>query len=145
MRTIIYYIGIIVFLMACSKENTPAALPNGSVSFTFAADKDTIEMPLSILKDSAIVVGLQAALSGSPSAADHWVNFAVDTTKITAYRVKYGTATLLPPTSWLFYKSMTRISAGAALSDSAQLNIGIQTKLTVHYICIACGYSICRR
>lgn len=125
----IYYICIIAFLTACSKDNTPAALPEGSISFQLAADKDTIEMPLSILKDSAIVIGLQAILSGTSAAADHWVNFGVDTTKIAAYRAKYGTATLLPSSSWLFYKSMTRISRGISISDSAQLNIGQQTKL----------------
>jgi len=129
MRTI-YYIGFIVFFMACSKENTPAVLPEGSVSFQFAADKDTIEMPLSILKDSAVVIGLQAALSGTPSSSGHTVIFAVDTTRITAFRAKYGAANLMPSTSWLFYKSLARISAGESLSDSAQLNIGLQTKLT---------------
>lgn len=129
MRTI-YYTVIIVFLMACSKDNAPAALPDSSVSFQFAPGKDTIEMPLSILKDSAIVLGIQAALSGNPSSADHWVSFAVDTTKITSYRIKYGAGILLPIPSWLFYKSMARISAGDSISDSAQLNIGLQTKLT---------------
>lgn len=117
---------------ACSKNDNrlPAPLPNGSISFDLPADKDTIQMPLSILSDSAIVIGLKAALSGNTSNTDHWVKFSVDTTRITEYRSRYGSALLLPMTSWLFYKAMTRIPAGASLSDSAQLNIGQQTRLT---------------
>ena len=127
------YIAIFCLLLAaCSKEdnNTPAPLPDGSISFNLAAGKDTIQMPLSLLSDSTIVIGLKAALSGSVSGTDHWVNFAVDTTKIAAFRATYGNALLMPVSSWLFYKSMTKIAAGTSLSDSAQLNIGLQTKLT---------------
>jgi F5/8 type C domain. len=126
------YIAIFCLLLAaCSKDdnNTPAPLPKGSISFNLADGKDTIQMPLSILADSAIVFGFKAALSGSTSGTDHWVNFAVDTTKIAAFRSTYGSALLLPVSSWLFYKPMTKIAAGASLSDSAQLNIGLQTKL----------------
>ncbi len=121
---------LLLLLTACDKDDAPAPLPDDSVSFQLAAGKDTVEMPLSILKDSTVVLGLQAALSGNASPSDHWVNFAVDTTKIVAYRARYGNATLLPPTSWLFYKAMTRIAAGTSVSDSAFLNIGQQTKLT---------------
>jgi hypothetical protein len=127
------YIAIFCLLLAaCSKDdnNTRVPLPDGSISFNFAAGKDTIQMPLSILSDSTIVLGLKAALSGTTSGSDHWVNFAVDTTKIAAFRSAYGNALLLPVTSWLFYKPMAKIAAGASLSDSAQLNIGLQTKLT---------------
>lgn len=126
------FCSFVVLLAACSKDdnNTPAPLPDGSISFNLADGKDTIQMPLSILADSAIVLGFKAALSGSTSGTDHWVNFAVDTTKIAAFRSTYGSALLLPVSSWLFYKSMTKIPAGASLSDSAQLNIGLQTKLT---------------
>ena len=121
----------LALLAACSKDNhsMPAPLPDGSVSFNLAAGKDTIEMPLSILSDSAIVIGFKAALSGKASDADHWVNFSVDTTRIADFRALYGDAMLLPKTSWLFYKGMTRIPAGQTLSDSAQINIGLQTKL----------------
>lgn len=86
-------------------------------------------MPLAILKDSLVVIGLKAELSGNASATDHWVNFAVDTTKITAFRERYGNAVLLPGTCYYFQKPMTRIAAGVAVSDSAQLNIFSQTKL----------------
>lgn len=119
----------LLLVTACSKNNGPAVLPEGSISFLHTAEKDTLEMPLSILKDSAVVIALKAALSGSASASDHWVGFAVDTTKIAEYRSRYGNANLLPATSWLFYKPMTRIAAGATVSDPAQLNIGLQTKL----------------
>jgi hypothetical protein len=127
---IVIICSVFVFLTACSKDETSAPLPNDSISFVQAAGKDTIEMPLSILKDSAIVMGIKAALAGTVSSGDHWVTFAVDTNKITDYRARYGAAALLlPVTSYLFYKPDARIQAGASVSDSAQLNIGQQTKL----------------
>jgi hypothetical protein len=120
----------ILSLTACSKDDASAPLSEGSISFQQAAGKDTIEIPLGILKDSAIVTGIKAALSGTASSADHWVTFAVDTTKITDYRTRYGsTAQLVPLTSYLFYKPNARIAAGAVVSDSAYLNVGSQTKL----------------
>jgi len=127
------YIAIFCSLMiiatACSKKNTPDVLPDGSISFQQAAGKDTVEMPLSILSDSVLVIGVKAALSGNTSSSDHWVNFAVDTTKITAFRARYGSADVLPSLSYFFYKPMTRLSAGTSVSDSAQLNIAQETKL----------------
>jgi hypothetical protein len=104
-------------------------LPEGSVIFQQAAGKDTIEMPLSILKDSAIVVELRAMLANTGSGSDHWVNFAVDSTKITDYRSRFGEGSLMPTTSYLFYKPTVRISAGETLSEIAQINFGLQTKL----------------
>lgn len=134
MRTIhiAIFCSFVLLLAACSKDDkTKITLPAGSVSFELAASKDTLEMPVSILKDSTITIAIKAALSGSASTSDHWVNFAVDTTKMSAYRAKYGSsALLLPAPSWLFYRSMTRIAAGASSSESAVLNIGQQTKLT---------------
>lgn len=119
----------ILLLASCSKDDAPAALPDGSISFQQAAGKDTIEMPLSILQDSLMVIGFKAALTGNTSGSDHWVTFAVDTTKIATFRARFGSATLLPSAAYLFFKSNTRITAGASLSDAAQLNIGQQTKL----------------
>lgn len=119
----------VVWLTACSKNNSPAHLPEGSVIFQQAAGKDTIEMPLSILKDSAIVVELRAMLANTGSGSDHWVNFAVDSTKITDYRSRFGEGSLMPTTSYLFYKPTVRISAGETLSEIAQINFGLQTKL----------------
>lgn len=121
---------LIILLAACSKDNSPVALPEGSISFHQPAGKDTIEMPLSILKDSAVVIALNAALAGNTSGKDHWVSFAIDTTKIAEYRARYGSAMLLPGVSYLFFKSKSRIAAGTSLSDIAQLNIGQQTKLS---------------
>jgi hypothetical protein len=127
---IVIIFSVIVLLAACSKDKAPAPLPGGSISFLQDLSKDTIEMPLSILKDSAIVLGIKAALGGTVSSGDHWVNFAVDTNKITEYRAKYGsTALLLPTSSYLFFKPDARIAAGSSVSDSAQLNIGQQLKL----------------
>ncbi|MGV3766871.1 MAG: discoidin domain-containing protein [Chitinophagaceae bacterium] len=121
---------LLVLFAACKKDAERTPLPEGSVSLQLAADKDTIEMPLSILKDSVIVLGLKATLTGTTSPSDHWVSFSVDTTKITDYRSRFGNALLLPSTAYLFYKSTSLIPAGASVSDSAQLNIGQQTKLT---------------
>lgn len=121
----------LVFLLsaACSKD-TLVTLPEGSVSFHHAAGKDTLQMPLSILKDTTLVLDLKAELSGTASKDDHWVSFAVDSNKILDYRAKYGNAILLPSSCYLFFKQNTRISAGTTISEIAQLNIGLQTKLT---------------
>jgi hypothetical protein len=119
----------IVLFTACSKENGPAALPTGSISIQLVNNKDSMQVPLPIATDTAFVLGLKAVLSGNASTTDHWVNFAVDTTKLAAFKGKYGNALLLPATSYYFYKPMTRIAAGASISDSAQLNIVLQTKL----------------
>lgn len=132
MRTIniiIIFFSFVLWLTACSKDNAPAPLPEGSVVFQQAIEKDTIEIPLSILKDSAVVVALKAKLSGTTAAADHWVSFSVDTTKIADYRSRFGNATMMPSGSYFFYRSMVRIAAGASESDVAQINIGLQTKL----------------
>ena len=123
------FCSLMIILTACSKKITTDVLPDGSISFQQAAGKDTLEMPLSILSDTALVIELTAALSGNTSSSIHWVNFAVDTIKITAFRDRYGSADLLPSGSYFFYKPMTRLSAGASASDPAQLNIVQETKL----------------
>jgi len=127
---IVIFCSLTVMLTACRKQSGPAVLPDGSISIQYAAGKDTIQMPLSILSDTALVMKLTAALSGNTSSTDHWVNFAVDTTKITAFSAKYGTALLLPRSSYFFYKPTTRLAAGASVSDPSQLNIVQETKLT---------------
>ena len=124
----IFYSAVLI-LAACSKDNTTPALPDGSVTFKQAAGKDTLFMPLSIVSDSVIVLGLNATLSDQPAAADHWVNFAVDTTKINAFRSKYGEAVLLPYSSYLFYKQLAKIAAGETISDSVKINIVQETLL----------------
>lgn len=124
----IFYSAVLL-LTACHKDSKAPALPDGSVTFEQAAGKDTLSMPLSVLSDSVIVIGLKSILTDKPSSADHWVNFAVDTTKINAFRSTYGDAVLLPYTSYLFYKQLTKIPAGALISDSAQINIVQETLL----------------
>ena len=128
------YIAIVCLLLlmitACSKKNASETLPDGSISIQLNAGKDTVQLPVSILSDSAVVISLQAVLSGVSASADHWVNFVADSTKMGAFRDKYGSALLLPLSSYYFYKPMTRLAAGASVSDPAQLNIILQTKLT---------------
>lgn len=119
-----------LLLAACSKEKGVEALPDSSIAFDLKAGEDTVVMPLSIQADSIITVNFNAVLSGSPSSTDHWVNFAVDTSKMSSYRLKYGAALALPSNSYLFYKSQTRLPAGSSTSEPTQLNIVMQTKLT---------------
>lgn len=120
---------LLVLVAACSKDDSPAMLPEGSVAFSQAAGQDTIVMPLSILKDSAIVLGLKAVLTETASGGKHWVKFAVDTNKIADYRARFGSALLLPTTSYLFFKADAQIAEDTSLSEKGQLNIGQQTKL----------------
>lgn len=126
----IFYLLTVTMLAACSKDESRAVLPEGSVIFKQATGKDTLEMPVSILKDSTMVFEIQAALAGTLFSEDHFVSFAVDSTKMLDYRTRFGNATLLPASSYLFYKPTTRIAAGDAVSEVAMLNIGAQTKLT---------------
>jgi hypothetical protein len=126
---IVIFYSLVLVLTACNKNNTPPALADSSITLQQASGKDTLVMPLSVASDSTLVIGLQAALSGLTSSADHWINFAVDTTQITAYRAKYGDAYLMPFNSYFSYRLMTRISAGSSISDSAQINILHETAL----------------
>ncbi|WP_298737981.1 discoidin domain-containing protein [uncultured Chitinophaga sp.] len=121
---------LVLLLAACSKDDGPAPLADGSITFAIAADKDTVQMPLSILADTVITIDVKAALSGNASATDHWISFAVDTSKLDAYRGQYGDAVLLPAESYFFYKPMARLAAGASQSEPGQVNIVLQTKLT---------------
>lgn len=125
----ILFIAILLFT-ACSKEKGVEALPDNSIAFELQEGKDTVMMPLSILGDTIITLNFKAVLSGFSSAEDHWVSFAVDTSKISSYRLKYGAATLLPASSYLFYRSQTRLPAGAAVTEPTELNIVQQTRLT---------------
>jgi hypothetical protein len=118
-----------ILLAACSKEKGPGALADNSVNFNVPAGKDTVQTPLSILKDDIVVVNFNAALSGSKASSDHWINLAVDTAKFSSYRKKYGDALLLPSNAYFFYKSQIRVPAGSSMSESAQLNILSPTKL----------------
>ncbi|RFM32443.1 discoidin domain-containing protein [Chitinophaga silvisoli] len=130
MRYLLYTLSICIVMASCSKDkDAPVPLPEGSVSFQLNGESDTLEVPVSILKDSIIVFGIKATLSTGAATATHWVNFATDTTAIRDYQAQYGSALLLPSTCYFFYKTMTQIAAGATQSDSAELNINTQTQL----------------
>lgn len=120
---------LIVLLTACSKEDVRVSLPEGSVSFQQNNGKDTLQLPVSILKDTTTVLELKVDLKGTTSSQEHWVNLAVDSTKLNEYRSKYGSATLLPASAYLFYKPTMRIAANGTMSEPAVLNLGAQTKL----------------
>lgn len=115
-------------LGGCEKENTKPVLPEGGVSFEVAAGKDTVEIPISILKDSIFTLDIRATLAGS-ATADHWVNFRIEPSLLSEYRSLYGEAQLLPASSYLFHKAAIRLPAGSTVSEPAELNIARQTKL----------------
>lgn len=117
--------------MMKNKESDKSSLPEGQIAIKTPSGQDTLEMPLSILKDSAIVLNVNAELDGK-SSFDHIVKFSVDTTHMTVFRARYGKAQVLPYTSYLFFKPSTTIRAGSSVSESAILNINLQTKFTEH-------------
>lgn len=120
---------LMVLLTACSKDEETTTLPDASVSFALPAGKDSLQIPLLLENNVALVLDIKAALSGRVSSDDHHVSFAIDTTKINEYRNRYGEARILPTSSYLFYKPNSVISAGSTVSDAAQLNIAQQKKL----------------
>lgn len=119
---------LIVLFAACSKDDR-VALADRSVSIQLANGRDTIQMPVALDKDTAVVLDLKAALKGEAALYDHWVTFAVDTTRILDYRSKYGDAMLLPTSCYLLFKPDARIASGSTVSEAAQLNIGHQKRL----------------
>lgn len=127
---IIAVCALMVMLMACSKEKVLMALPEGSISFDLPTSSDLVEVAVPILQDGTSVIEIKAALNDSQSSDNHVVTFATDTTKIVDYRAKYGAATLLPATCYLFFKPQVVLPAGASKSEVAQLNIVQQTRLT---------------
>lgn len=114
--------------VGCEKESVKSNLAEESVSFE--STKDSIQFPVSILKDSLMVLNIKAKLSGEKSAKDVWVTLAVDTTKITEFKERFGDAKLLPSSSYVFFKKNVLIKNGEDLSETAELNFGNQTKLT---------------
>lgn len=126
-----YFIFLLLAALAvgCSKDVEHAPLPDGSITFVQLGESDTLEMPLSILRDSSVTLEIQAMLSGNPALRNHQVTFAVDTTKMVDYRNRFGDALLMPQTSYLLYKKDVSIAAGTTLSDKAEINIGQQRSL----------------
>lgn len=118
-----------LLLGGCTKEKGPAGLPDAAVTFDLPAERDSIQLPVSIVADTIVQLHLKAALAAGTSSSGHWVNFAVDTAKISRYRMKYGPALLLPTSSYLFYKPQVRLQPGATRSEAAELNLVAQTKL----------------
>lgn len=116
-------------LFACTKDSTHSPLAPGSITIQQLSGKDTLMKQISPAKDTPVIIGLRAVLNGNVSAGDHFVTFKADTTRLNDYRLKYGNATLLPYGTYLFFSPKCRISAGASLSDSIQLNILAQTRL----------------
>ncbi|ANI89662.1 sialidase [Arachidicoccus ginsenosidimutans] len=120
---------LLILFSACSKDNIKSVLPADNISIQASSGTDTLVTAMPVLKDSVIVVGLKAKLSGGTSTGDHWITFAVDTTKVSDYNSTYGNGTLLPSNAYLFYKPMCHIVAGSDMSDSVQINIIQESKL----------------
>jgi hypothetical protein len=123
------YLLAICLLNACRKDGAGPSLVPGSVSIQTDAGKDTLRKEVSVLKDTIVIVGLQAVLNDQPATGDHIVTFRIDSTRMTAFRAKYGSAALLPYDAYFFYRNQVRIPAGASVSDSIQLNLVKQTTL----------------
>lgn len=115
-------------LAACKKnDRSEISIEPEKISIVGPSQQDTLAVP--VLKDSAIVVKLHAALDGEISKRDHIVSFRVDTTKMTAYREQFGDVRLLPKINYLFFRSTCIIPAGSNLSDAIELNIVKQLDL----------------
>lgn len=131
---LVFMFSLVILSMACKKEGTTKALPDGSISFDLPATSDVIVYdPIDITKNVTMTFELTASLKGSTSTDDHNVTFAVDTSKIAGYIAKYGTtygaARVLPTGTYLFYKPMVKLAAGETKSEAAQLNFAQQKTL----------------
>ncbi len=114
---------IVLLFAACSKDSI-TELSTGSVSIQgYSSTTDTLVKEMPLVTDSVITFKLGATLNGQSATNDHYIRFAVDTSKIALYRSKYGDATLLPNCSYFFYKSDCYIREGSSLSDSVEMNI----------------------
>ncbi len=114
---------IVLLFAACSKDSI-TELSTGSVSIQgYSSTTDTLVKEMPLVTDSVITFKLGAMLNGQPATSDHYIRFAVDTSKIALYREKYGDAFLLPDISYFFFKSDCYIRAGSTLSDSIAMNI----------------------
>lgn len=122
---------VVLLLMACKKDEAGReALPEGSVTFDLPASAEVVERELIIKEASLLSIEMKAALAGDASSDVHYVTFAPDTTKIAAYREKYGSAALLlPAVNYLYYKPTVAIAAGTNISEAAVLNLSFQTAL----------------
>jgi len=119
-----------MLLMACKKDDTNLnVLPEGSVAFDSPTDVVVVN-DVYIKAASLLSVEMKAKLLGDVSSGMHYVTFVADTTKIAEYRTRYGSgALLLPTSSYLYYKQIVAIEAGAKVSEPGVLNFGIQTSL----------------
>ncbi|GGH32785.1 DUF1735 domain-containing protein [Sphingobacterium alkalisoli] len=125
-------IGFFVLLLAACKkdESRREMLTEGRITFDLPTSSDVVQQNLDIKEVSLLSMEMKAALLGGTSADPHYVTFAPDTTKIAAYREKYGSAALLLPSlNYLFYKSTVAINAGSNVSESAVLNLSFQNLL----------------
>lgn len=121
----------VLLLMACKKEEDQREdLPEGRVTFDLPATQEVVEQNVSVKEVALVSLEMKATLPGAASADAHYVTFSPDTTKIAAYRLKYGaTALLLPTQTYLYYKQTVPIPAGSNISEPAILNLGYQTTL----------------
>ncbi|MEJ7557106.1 MAG: discoidin domain-containing protein [Pedobacter sp.] len=126
--SIIAVCSLILLLMACKKDKASReVLSEGSVTFDLPASTEVVATPIEIKNVRVVSFEIKASLQGNTSSDIHYVTFAVDTTKIAAYRLKYGnSAILLPLANYLYYKPIATIAAGSSVSEAAILNLNVQ-------------------
>ncbi|PWS30370.1 discoidin domain-containing protein [Pedobacter paludis] len=124
---------IAILLTACKKnDSVRETIADGRISFNVPASTDVVVVSTAydIKTTRLVTLEMKASLQGNVSSDAHYVTFAPDTTKITDYKTKYGSAAvLLPTSSYLFYKPTVTIAAGSSLSDAAVLNLSFQKTL----------------
>lgn len=119
--------------MACKKDKVRETLPDGSVTFDLPASTEVVTTSLDIKSIRVLSMEMKATLQGNTSSDVHYVTFAADTTKIAAYRAKYGSAALLLPTpNYLYFKPIVAIAPGTNVSEAAVLNLSVQTSFKPH-------------
>lgn len=120
---------LLLFFAACSEDEI-TELPASSIGISgYSSQNDTLVTEMEVLTDSIITIKLNATLHENEATDNHYVRFAVDTSKIASYRNKYGEAFVLPSTSYFFVKPECQITKGSTLSDEIELNIVQQTLL----------------
>lgn len=120
---------VAVVTVSCKKNTDMPLLAPGAAYINEAVNTDTAKtIKMSTDKDSLFTVKLEVAVKAAASGT-HNVVLGVDTSKMAAYRAKYGNASVLPSSSYFIPFANCQIPAGATKSNSAEINILSQSLL----------------
>jgi F5/8 type C domain/Domain of unknown function (DUF1735) len=120
---------VAVATVSCKKTTDTPLLAPGAIYISEAVNTDTAKtIKMSTDKDSLFTIKLEAAVKAATSGT-HNIVLGVDTSKMAAYRSKYGNATALPSSSYFIPFASCQIPAGATKSNSAEINILSQSTL----------------